>query len=201
MTLEEFTMATTLEPPTEPKLPEQYELIDGEVVEVQPMGVYSSEVANSLHDELAVYAKRTRLGRSRMDMIFRLPLRRDANRNRKPDVSFISFERWPADREIPYRGNPMNVVPELMVEVISPTDEAEEVLKKAFEYLQAGARLVWLIYPSVRTVQAYTSPDQPPRVFSEESILDAGDVLPGFTVPVAALFPPVIGLPEGKSDE
>jgi len=194
-------MATTLELPAEPKLPEQYELIDGEIVEVQPMGIYSSEVANCLHDELAVYAKRTRLGRSRMDMIFRLPLRRDANRSRKPDVSFISFERWPEDRPIPYRGNPLDVVPDLLVEVISPMDEAEEVLKKAFEYLQAGARLVWLIYPGVQTIHAYTSPELPPRVFSPNSTLDAGDVLPGFSVPVAALFPPVIGLPEGKSDE
>ena len=194
-------MATTLELPPETELPEQYELIDGEILEIQPMGVYSAEVANLLNDELGAYAKRTRLGRARMDMIFRVPLRRDSTRNRKPDVAFVSFERWPKDRPFPYRGNPMDVVPELMVEVISPTDDAEDVLIKAFDYLESGALLVWLIYPRVRTIHAYTSPDQPPRVFREESTLDAGDVLPGFSVPVAALFPPVIGLPEGKSDE
>jgi len=194
-------MATTLELPAAPKLPEQYELIDGEVVEVQPMGIYSAAVANRLNKHLSAYSLDRGTGESYMDAIFRVPLRRDLNRNRKPDVAFVSFERWPEDRPIPYRGNPLDVVPDLMVEVISPTDEAEEVLKKAFEYLQAGARLVWLIYPGVQTIHAYTSPELPPRVFSPNSTLDAGDVLPGFSVPVAALFPPVIGLPEGKSDE
>lgn len=194
-------MATTLELPAEPKLPEQYELINGEVVEVQPMGIHSARIANRVNKYLTAYSIQYRTGDSYMDAIFRVPLRWDPTRNRKPDVAFVTFERWPEDRPTPYRGNPMDVVPELMVEVISPTDEADDVIRKAFEYLQAGALLVWLIYPGVQTIHAYTSPGLPPRVFREDSMLDAGDVLPGFSVPVAALFPPVIGLPEGKSDE
>jgi len=194
-------MATTLEIPVEPELPDQYELIDGEVVEVQPMGVYSAEVANRLHDELNYYSRQTRLGRARMDMIFRLPLRQDTNRNRKPDLAFISFMRWPLDRVLPYSGNFADAVPELMIEVVSPTDKAEEILDRAFEYLHAGARLAWIIYPAVRTIHAYTSRNLSPRAFSEDSILDAGDLLPGFSVPVTVLFPPVTGIPEGKSEE
>lgn len=194
-------MATTLELPAETELPEQYELIDGEILEVEPMGVYSASVANRVNKSLIRYSLERGSGDSYMDTIFRVPIRRDSTRNRKPDVAFVSFARWPEDRAFPYRGNPMDVVPELMVEVISPTDDAEDVLIKAFEYLESGALLVWLIYPRVRTIHAYTSPDQPPRVFREEGTLDAGDVLPGFSVSVAALFPPVIGLPEGKSDE
>jgi Uma2 family endonuclease len=119
---------------------------------------------------------------------------------RKPDAAFVSFDRWPADRPISYRGNPLPVVPDLMVEVASPTDEAEELLKKAYEYLRAGARLVWIVFPANRALFAYTGPTAV-RAFSDADTLDAGDVLPGFQLPMGTLFPPVTDLPEGKDDE
>jgi Uma2 family endonuclease len=89
------------------------------------------------------------------------------------------------------RGNPMPVVPDLAVEVASPTNDAEELLAKVFEYLRAGSRLVWRIYPRFRQIYAYTSVTGAPRVFSEADSLEGGDVLPGFSFPMAELFPPV----------
>ena len=195
-------MATVIEAATtDVPLPDRYEVINGEIVEVPPVSGFSGEVANRVRDELTVYAHTSRRGRARNDMLFRVPLRKDRGRNREPDAAFITFERWPADRPLPYRGNTVDVVPNLMVEVVSPTDDAEALLAKAHEYLRAGAELVWLVYPRVRQIYAYSDTRRPPQVFTETDTLDGGDVLPGFTAAVADLFPPVTGLPEPTDDE
>lgn len=179
-----------LHPDVVVRLPERYEVVNGEVVEVAPMSGFAAEVANRIRDELSHHARAARSGRARMDMLFRLPLPEDRHRNREPDAAFVSFARWPEDRPLPYRGNAVDVVPDLVVEVASPTDPAEDVLATAHEYLRAGATLVWVVYPRVRQVYAYTSVGGAPRVYGEADTLGAGDVLPGFGVPVAVLFPP-----------
>jgi Uma2 family endonuclease len=130
-----------------------------------------------------------------MEMLYRLPLAADRSRNRRPDVAFVTFDRWPEDRPMPYRGNPVDVVPDLVVEVASPTDDAEDLVAKAHEYLEAGVRLVWLVYPRSRVVYAYESPTAV-RVFTATDDLDGGTVLPGFRAPMAQLFPPAIPEPE-----
>jgi Uma2 family endonuclease len=183
------------------RLPDHYEVVNGLVVEKPPMSGLASEVANRIRDELTYHGRATRTGRTRNDMLFRLPLPEDRRRNREPDVAFISFERWPEDRPMPYLGNPVDVVPDLMVEVASPTDRAEDLLEKAYEYLRAGCRLVWLVYPRLRQVHAYHQQGQPPRVFGEADTLDAGELLPGLGVPMAGLFPAVIGLPDAPEDD
>jgi Uma2 family endonuclease len=193
-------MSATLDPETEARLPDRYEVINGEIVEMPPVSTFSSEVANQIRDELAAYCRSTHSGRARNDMLFLVPLAMDSTRKRRPDAVFISFGRWPADRPLPYRGEPMEVVPELIVEVASPNDEAEDLLGKAHEYLEAGAKLVWLVYPRLRVVHAYESPTKP-RVFTVADELDGGTVLPNFRVPMAQFFPPMIPEPEGQSDE
>jgi Uma2 family endonuclease len=185
-------MSLTLDPTAEAALPDRYEVVNGEVVELPPMSGFASEVANRIRDELAVHGRSSRLGRPRMDMLFRIPLPEDQSRNRNPDVAFITFDRWPEGRPLPYRGNPVDVVPDLMVEVASPTDQADDLVAKAHEYLEAGVRLVWLVYPRSRVVHAYESPTAL-RVFTPDMDLDGGAVLAGFQVPVAALFPPLAG--------
>jgi Uma2 family endonuclease len=125
-----------------------------------------------------------------MDTLYRLPLPEDETRNRRPDLSFVTFDRWPDTKPIPYRGNPADVVPDLVVEVASPTDDAEALQEKVNEYLRAGVRLVWVIYPLVRKLYAYIVPNAV-HIFAEGDALDAGDVLPGFSVPMASLFPPM----------
>jgi Uma2 family endonuclease len=193
-------MSATLEPETEVRLPDRYEVINGEVVEMPPVSSFACEVANRIQNHLVVYGLNTRLGRPRMDMMFHVPFPADPTRNRRPDVVFISFDRWPESRPLPYRGEPMEVVPELIVEVASPNDEAEDLLSKAHEYLEAGAKLVWLVYPRLRVIHAYESPTKP-RVFTAPEELDGGTVLPDFRVRVDQLFPPMIPEPPSESDE
>jgi Uma2 family endonuclease len=178
------------EPETEVELPDRYEVIDGDIVETPPMSWFASEVANLIRDEIGAYARSSARGRCRNDMMFHVPITEDPGRNRRPDIAFISYDRWPADQPLPYRGEPAEVVPDLLVEVASPNDKAEELLSKTYEFLEAGVRLVWVVFPGLRVVHAYESVDSLRR-FKLGEDLDGGSVLPGFRVPMANLFPPV----------
>jgi Uma2 family endonuclease len=193
-------MSIVIDATSEAKLPDRYEVVNGQVVEISPMSAFASEFANRLRDQLAAYGTRMSNGRARMDMLFQIPQGDDPTRNREPDVAFITFERWPETRPLPYRGNPVDVVPNLVVEVASPTDEAEDLIAKAHEYLRAGVELVWVVFPRVRQLYAYTAVDTPPRLFTETDILDASAVLPGFSIPLAPLFPIAADLPEPESN-
>lgn len=194
-------MPTAADATPEAQLPDRYEVVDGQVVETPPMSAFSGEVANRIRDHLAAYASRTGSGRARNDMLFRVPLPEDPTRNRAPDVAFISFDRWPEARPLPYRGNPVDVVPNLVVESASPTDDAEDLLAKAHEYLRAGVSVVWVVYPRLRQLYAYTAVGIAPQVFTEADALTCEAVLPGFSVPMAGLFPVMADAPEADDDE
>jgi Uma2 family endonuclease len=191
-------MSATLEPRV--RRPRRYEVVAGKVLPLRGKTAFASEVANRIGDELACHGRLTGHGRPRMRLLFRLNLCTDPTRCRAPAVSFTSFERWPAERPLPYRGDVADIVPELIVEVASPNDEAEDLLGKAHEYLEAGAKLVWLVYPRLRVIHAYESPTKP-RVFTAPEELDGGTVLPDFRVRVDQLFPPMIPEPPSESDE
>jgi Uma2 family endonuclease len=194
-------MPTAVENAPETELPNHYEVVNGQVVEIAPMSAFASEIANRLRDHLSTYALRANSGRTRMDMLFRIPLAEDQNRNREPDLAFIKFDRWPQDRALPYRGNPIDVVPNVALEVVSPSDFAEDVLAKAYEYLRAGVELVWVIFPRQRQLFAFTAVNTAPRLFTETDTLDGATVLPGFSVPMTGLFPAVAEEPPAENDE
>lgn len=194
-------MSSVVDTTADARLPDHYEVVNGQIVEIPPMSAFSSEVANRLRDELAFYGRSSRRGRARNDLLFRVALPDDPSRNREPDVAFITFDRWPENQPLPYRGNPMDVVPNLVVEVASPTDEAEDLIAKAHEYLRAGVELVWVVYPRVRQLYAYTSVGAAPRLFTEADTLDGGTVLPGLSIPLAPLFPIAADVPEQERDE
>ena len=77
--------------------------------------------------------------------------------------------------------------PDLAIEVISPDDRRELIGDKLRDYLAAGVRLVWLVDPESRTVMVYTGNTRGVE-YVETDTLDGGDVLSGFTCPVADLF-------------
>lgn len=165
-----------------------YEILDGVRVELPPMSTLSSLVASEIQTSLGAYGRNQKNGRAAVEMLIRLPGPRV--RNRRTDVMFVSYERWPADRPIPATGNAWDVVPDLAVEVISPTDLADEVMEKVAEYLAAGVRLVWVIYPRLQIIHIFDAAGQI-RKLAHADVLDGGNVLPGFRQLIAELFPPV----------
>ena len=76
-------MSIALEPETETRLPDRYEVVDGNIVKLPPISVFSSEVANQIRDKLAAYCETHRIGRTRNDMLFQVPLKKDRGRNRR----------------------------------------------------------------------------------------------------------------------
>jgi Uma2 family endonuclease len=104
---------------------------------------------------------------------------------RGPDFSFTTWDRLPGRRR-PSEPIPLGA-PDLVVEVLSPSNTVAEMARKRTEYFRGGVRLVWEIDPRVRTVRVYTSE----TAFTDLTAADTltGDpVLPGFTLPLAQLF-------------
>lgn len=103
---------------------------------------------------------------------------------RMPDVSYISRSRV---KGLPARGW-LDIPPDLAVEVVSPTDSASAIHDKAVDYIRAGVPLVWVVFPSSRTVEAFRATEPLRQVFQESDVLKDEEVLPGFAVPVSELF-------------
>lgn len=177
-----------LEPPT--RLPEFFEVVHGDIIEVPPMGFYAVEIANLLNAALYRYFTGHEIGRVRMEMLFKIPLPNDRSRNCRPDVAVVLFDRWPRNKPLSLTGNAIDVVPNIAVEVISPTDLAEAVTAKAMEYLDGGVQLVWQIYPEGRILFAHRPGGETRRVRAEEEITADG-ILPDFRVRLADLLPEV----------
>jgi Uma2 family endonuclease len=173
-----------------PRDDEFYEVVNGERIGKPLISAYAVKIGTRLTVEMGVFLYDKGLGEVFTEMLFRLPLREDASRKRRPDVAYVSFARWPADRPMPARGDVWDVVPDLAVEVMSPSNLAEEVLQKVQEYLKAGVKLVWVVYPLQRQVFVHESPTQL-RVLTAAHTLDGGTVLPGFTLSLNRLFGPV----------
>jgi Uma2 family endonuclease len=108
----------------------------------------------------------------------------DPDTVRAPDVAFVRAERI-AEARLPTGFWPG--APDLAVEVLSPSDTADEVGEKVAEYLRAGTELVVLVYPRTRPVGLFR-PDSTARFLTEDETLALGEPLPGFTCRVADLF-------------
>jgi Uma2 family endonuclease len=103
---------------------------------------------------------------------------------RCPDLGFTRKERLP-DGKAP-KGF-ADFAPDLCVEIISPSEEREEMSRKVREYFAAGARQVWHLFPESQTVRVYTSPTEF-TTFGPQDEIDGGDLLPGFRCCIADLF-------------
>lgn len=161
-----------------------YEVIDGRVVEKPLMGAFESWIATRL--ALLMYSTGvvSRFGQVIVEALFKLPSNR--NLKRRPDLAFVSFERWAEDRAVPVE-EAWDVVPDLAVEVISRSNTFSEVVDKLDEYFQAGVRLVWVITPVQQKAYVYTSPTAV-RILEASDDLEGGDVLPGFRLALKDLF-------------
>jgi Uma2 family endonuclease len=112
-----------------------------------------------------------------------------------PDVSFISWDRWPK-QPLPRRPIPA-LVPDLAIEVLSETNTPKEMDDKLMKYFQAGVRLVWHVDPETHTAKAFTGPMVVTEI-GEGGVLDGGEVLPGFQLSLRELFERADqGRPEG----
>lgn len=168
MTLDEFCQSDL----------EGYEYVKGELVPMAPPTMEHGDISMSLSLLLGIHIRENQLGRLYpADTDFKL-----GDRLVKPDIAFVSTARLPENRR---QASP--VAPDLAVEVVSPTDIQYCVVEKAFAYLNAGTRLVWIIEPVGKTVTVYRSQTDI-KTFTIDDTLSGEDVVEGFSCHVTQLF-------------
>jgi Uma2 family endonuclease len=158
------------------------ELLAGEVIETMPPGGIHGIIAARLVRWLLEWIDAGAGGAAGVESGFLLA--RDPDTVRAPDVAYVSAARIPAG------GIPetfWNLAPDLAVEIVSPSETAEDVRDKVRDYLHAGTQVVWVIYPRSREMLAYR-PDGSARTFGPDDTLEDPVLLPGFQCPLAALF-------------
>lgn len=163
---------------------EDYEVVDGRIVEEPPLGVYEIRMANRLARSITLFDPTEQLGEVVIEALFILkgsPMLR-----RRPDLAFVSRERWPVDSPED-REAAWDVIPDLAVEITSPSDLIDDLMDKIDEYFAAGVRLVWVVYPKHQKVYAYDSPSSL-TIINPGDDLDGATVLPGFRLSLTDLF-------------
>jgi Uma2 family endonuclease len=161
----------------------RYELVEGELRRMSPAGQLHGRIAMRLAWRLAQYVEEQRLG-----IVFAAEtgflLHSNPDTVRAPDVAFVSAERTAGETVSPgfWPG-----APDLAVEVVSPSDGYADVEEKVIDWLAAGSRLVWVVNPRRQDVAAYRSLSDI-RILTGAEILEAPELLPGWSVPVRELF-------------
>lgn len=160
------------------------ELIHGRVVAINPPGVKHGYYCFRLAYLLGRFLEKSPLGR--------LPTndsgvitRRDPDTVRGADVAFYSFSRLPHDAPLPETYS--DIAPDLVCEVVSPSESSTMIDEKVDEYLQAGVSVVLVVDSRGKTVIAHRSEGRRQRFESGEA-LTLDDVLPDFVLSVDELF-------------
>ena len=159
------------------------ELIQGVLYETMPAGQEHGEIAANLVTELRNFVKPRKLGRLTVSDAG-VWLERDPDTVREPDIAYTAAARLPPGVRV--RGY-AEVVPDLVVEIASPSDGQREVSDKARMWLRYGVYLVWVVQPDTYTVDVY-EPGRAVVTLDEHSTLDGLDVLPGFACAVRDIF-------------
>jgi Uma2 family endonuclease len=161
----------------------RYELIKGDLRQMSPAGHDHGRIGMELAMPLGHYVKRQKLGKVYLaETGFKLQSNPDTVR--APGIAFIRQER------VEQAGSTTGYwigAPDLAVEVISPGDAVGEVEEKVTEWLKAGTRMVWVISPKLKTVTVYRSLTNIVTL-TEKDMLDGGEVVPGFQIPVVEIF-------------
>lgn len=160
------------------------DLVEGQLVEREAMGQESDALGLQIGAILLAFAQTTLPALVNGPQAGYQIFSDDPDKVRFPDVSFTRRDRLPNGK--PAKGH-SKIAPDLVVEVVSPNDLAENLLGKVNDFLAAGVRMVWVVNPTDRTVYVHGAggPSRPLRIGDR---LEGGDVLPGFSCPVAALF-------------
>lgn len=162
----------------------RFELVGGVLREREPMGAEHGEIKVQLMLPLGSYVLGRGFGRVYpSDTHFVLPLA-TGEETVVPDLAFVKTDRLPPSGQ---RKGFLRLAPDLVVEVVSPSERPAAVMEKIRLYQRAGVRLIWVIRTPRRTVTVYPFESEPVTL-NEGDVLDGRDVVPGFRLPIARLF-------------
>ena len=160
------------------------DLIEGELVPMPPMpGDEHGQLTMSLSIEAGYFIRSRDLGICYAAET-RFIIHRDPDSSIAPDFAFTAKARAP--RQIVRGSSP--VIPDLVLEVRSPSDTRREAEAKMQTWINAGVRLGWELNPVTQILTVYR-PGAEPREVDVNGVIDGEDALPGFTLPMRSLFP------------
>jgi Uma2 family endonuclease len=159
-----------------------YELVDGVLIELSPSNALHGWIGAKFITRLESHSAPRQLGYVVGEVGF--VLRRHPDTVRECDVAFVRFDRSP-------EGVPpelfWEIAPDLVVEIVSPSDTPAENQAKIREWIEAGVRLLLYVYPRTQTIEVIRSL-QDRQTLSLEDTLNLDEVVTGFSCPVAAVF-------------
>src|SRR5579883_1469272 len=161
----------------------RYEVVQGQLSEMAPTGVEHGGIETEVAFVLRRYLSDHPLGRAVTGEVL-CRLQHNPETARAADVAFIRNEHLPEGR-LPV--GPFEGAPDLVVEIVSPSDTADDVLEKVYEWLAAGASVVWLLRPTSRGIVIWRSSGASPELRGDAEV-DAEPALPGFRCRVHELF-------------
>lgn len=168
-----------------PQFDDLYELVDGKLVKKPVPGDAHGRIGKRIDRKLAAFDPAENLGMLWRDTTFDvgtgwMPI---------PDLGFMVASRVPPESEKSVKG-----VPDLVVEIHSPTDlrsqkEREATRQKVADWQAVGVRIIWSINPRNKSVEVYhLGHSQPVQTLAEGAELSGEDVIPGFKLKVSELF-------------
>ncbi len=161
------------------------ELIRGVLCEAVSAGMEHSFIAGNLIAAIHGHVRTRRLGRVG-GTDGGVLLQNDPDTVREPDVFYVSAEKLPLDVRVE---GYLEVIPELVVEIVSPSDRQNEVNDKTLMWMSHGVLMVLEVYPAERAVMVHR-PGVPAVTLTGEDVVDGGDVLPGLSLPLSEIFDP-----------
>jgi Uma2 family endonuclease len=161
----------------------RYELIDGELREMPPTVSWHGEVESKLVVRVGSHVETHRLGIVSCGETLYI-VRRNPDRVRAANIAFLRQDRVPS---LEARQHIMEVIPDLVVEILSKSDTIEEINDKIDDWLHAGVQMLWVVDPFRRTVTIYR-PGLDPVLLGERATLEGDPVVPGFRCSVAEMF-------------
>jgi Uma2 family endonuclease len=169
-----------------------FELVEGERMPVVPTVMKQNLTTKRLFAAFLTYEQTHKVGEAFFEAPFVLTDRPDwVTGSRVPDVMFFRAERLAAYRATmpDWENKPMVLVPDLVVEIVSPGDSDTDVEKKKVKgYLRDGVRLVWVFNPQERGVFVHEAGGEQPTELTGDAVLSGSETMPGFEISIASVF-------------
>ena len=159
------------------------ELVHGEIRVISPSGGESGAVSGEVFGVLRDWVRPRRLGQV-FDSSTGFVLPNKDKDVRAPDASFVRAERL---RQVPT--GYVEVVPDLMVEVRSPSDSLTQLRQKIQSFFEVGTQVGILVDPRSRTVEVYRPGQETPQMLQDGDVLTVPELLPGWSVAISDLWP------------
>ena len=166
-----------------------FELINGEIIPVPPSALGPIYIANKLSKLIDRYA--ADIGETLVEATFVLTDSPDwVTGSRIPDMVYLQAKKFASYKAAHpnWQTEPMRLIPDIAVEVMSPNDTFSKTRDKALLYLQDGVPLVWVIDPERRVIYSFTPENQQGIPLTEGDKLTAGSIIPNLEIEIAVLF-------------